>query len=138
MICKNPFNIRNKRYHKWIGQIASREGFCVFSDEKYCILAAATIIKNYYNHGLVTPRQLINRFVFSSEYYSDNIDNCISFVCTCYLPPDEPLHGQQQFVRFLERMSAFLHNPIPWLRISEVLFEFDFKFPNFLCDMSSY
>lgn len=130
MIAKNnPFNIRNNRKNKWQGQIGSRKGFCMFSDLKYGVRAAAIIIRNYYEHGLVTPRQIITRFAPPSE---NDTGSYISFVCVSYLPADEPLCGDQQFVRLLERMSAFEGNPIPWLRISEILSEYVFRFPDYL------
>lgn len=63
----NPLNIRYSEKNEWLGQTGERNGFCVFSEEKYGWRAAFVLLKNYYKKGFRTISQIIHRFAPPSE-----------------------------------------------------------------------
>lgn len=63
----NPLNIRYSEKNEWLGQTGERNGFCVFSEEKYGWRAAFVLLKNYYKKGFRTISQIIHRFAPASE-----------------------------------------------------------------------
>lgn len=63
----NPLNIRFSEKNQWLGQTGERNGFCVFSEEKYGWRAAFVLLKNYYKKGFRTISQIIHRFAPASE-----------------------------------------------------------------------
>ena len=74
----NPLNIRYSAKNEWLGQIGHRNGFCVFSEEKYGWRAAFVLLKNYYKKGFRTVSQIIHRFAPASE---NPTSSYVSFVC---------------------------------------------------------
>lgn len=74
----NPLNIRYSEVNQWLGQTGEKNGFCVFSEEKYGWRAAFILLRNYYKKGFRTISQIINRFAPSSE---NPTSNYIQFVC---------------------------------------------------------
>lgn len=63
----NPLNIRYSEKNQWLGQTGERNGFCVFSEEKYGWRAAFVLLKNYYKKGYRSISQIIHRFAPASE-----------------------------------------------------------------------
>ena len=74
----NPLNIRYSEKNQWLGQTGERNGFCVFSEEKYGWRAAFVLLKNYYKKGFRTISQIIHRFAPASE---NPTSSYVSFVC---------------------------------------------------------
>lgn len=74
----NPLNIRYSAKNEWLGQIGHRNGFCVFSEEKYGWRAAFVLLKNYYKKGFRTVSQIVHRFAPASE---NPTSSYVSFVC---------------------------------------------------------
>ena len=74
----NPLNIRYSAKNEWLGQIGHRNGFCVFSEEKYGWRAGFVLLKNYYKKGFRTVSQIIHRFAPASE---NPTSSYVSFVC---------------------------------------------------------
>lgn len=74
----NPLNIRYSTKNEWLGQIGHRNGFCVFSEEKYGWRAAFVLLKNYYKKGFRTVSQIVHRFAPASE---NPTSSYVSFVC---------------------------------------------------------
>lgn len=74
----NPLNIRYSEKNEWLGQTGERNGFCVFSEEKYGWRAAFVLLKNYYKKGFRTISQIIHRFAPASE---NPTSSYVSFVC---------------------------------------------------------
>lgn len=74
----NPLNIRYSVKNDWKGQIGERNGFCVFSDEKYGWRAAFILIKNYHKKGFRSVKQIIHRFAPASE---NPTSSYVEFVC---------------------------------------------------------
>ena len=75
----NPLNIRYSEKNEWLGQTGERNGFCVFSEEKYGWRAAFVLLKNYYKKGFRTISQIIHRFAPASE---NPTSSYVSFVCS--------------------------------------------------------
>lgn len=75
----NPLNIRYSEKNQWLGQTGERNGFCVFSEEKYGWRAAFVLLKNYYKKGFRTISQIIHRFAPASE---NPTSSYVSFVCS--------------------------------------------------------
>ncbi len=63
----NPLNIRYSEKNQWLGQTGERNGFCVFSEEKYGWRAAFVLLKNYHKKGFRTISQIVHRFAPASE-----------------------------------------------------------------------
>ena len=74
----NPLNIRYSAKNEWLGQIGHRNGFCVFSEEKYGWRAGFVLLKNYYKKGFRTVSQIVHRFAPASE---NPTSSYVSFVC---------------------------------------------------------
>ena len=74
----NPLNIRYSVKNDWKGQIGERNGFCVFSEEKYGWRAGFILLKNYYKKGFRTISQIVHRFAPASE---NPTSSYVSFVC---------------------------------------------------------
>lgn len=74
----NPLNIRYSVKNDWKGQIGERNGFCVFSEEKYGWRAGFILLKNYYKKGFRTITQIVHRFAPASE---NPTSSYVSFVC---------------------------------------------------------
>lgn len=74
----NPLNIRYSEKNEWLGQTGERNGFCVFSEEKYGWRAAFVLLKNYYKKGFRTVSQIVHRFAPASE---NPTSSYVSFVC---------------------------------------------------------
>lgn len=74
----NPLNIRYSEKNEWLGQIGERNGFCVFSEEKYGWRAGFVLLKNYHKKGFRTVSQIIHRFAPASE---NPTSSYVSFVC---------------------------------------------------------
>lgn len=74
----NPLNIRYSAKNDWKGQIGERNGFCVFSDEKYGWRAAFVLIKNYHKKGFSSVSKIIHRFAPASE---NPTSSYVDFVC---------------------------------------------------------
>lgn len=74
----NPLNIRYSEKNQWLGQTGERNGFCVFSDEKYGWRAAFVLLKNYHKKGFRTISQIIHRFAPASE---NPTSSYVDFVC---------------------------------------------------------
>ena len=77
-IRNNPLNIRYSGKNEWLGQTGERNGFCVFSEEKYGWRAAFILLKNYHKKGFRTISQIIHRFAPASE---NPTSSYVSFVC---------------------------------------------------------
>ena len=75
---KNPLNIRYSEKNEWLGQTGERNGFCVFSEEKYGWRAGFVLLKNYYKKGYRSISQIIHRFAPASE---NPTSSYVSFVC---------------------------------------------------------
>lgn len=63
----NPLNIRYSEKNQWLGQTGERNGFCVFSEEKFGWRAAFVLLKNYYKKGFRTISQIVHRFAPANE-----------------------------------------------------------------------
>ena len=74
----NPLNIRYSEKNEWLGQTGERNGFCVFSEEKFGWRAAFVLLKNYYKKGYRSISQIIHRFAPASE---NPTSSYVSFVC---------------------------------------------------------
>lgn len=74
----NPLNIRYSEKNQWLGQTGERNGFCVFSEEKYGWRAAFILLKNYYKKGFRTISQIVHRFAPASE---NPTSSYVEFVC---------------------------------------------------------
>lgn len=74
----NPLNIRYSEKNQWLGQTGERNGFCVFSEEKFGWRAGFVLLKNYYKKGFRTVSQIIHRFAPASE---NPTSSYVSFVC---------------------------------------------------------
>ena len=74
----NPLNIRYSEKNEWLGQTGERNGFCVFSEEKYGWRAAFILLKNYYKKGYRSVSQIVHRFAPASE---NPTSSYVSFVC---------------------------------------------------------
>ena len=74
----NPLNIRYSEKNEWLGQTGERNGFCVFSEEKFGWRAAFVLLKNYYKKGFRTVSQIVHRFAPASE---NPTSSYVSFVC---------------------------------------------------------
>ena len=74
----NPLNIRYSEKNQWLGQTGERNGFCVFSEEKYGWRAGFVLLKNYYKKGFRTVSQIVHRFAPASE---NPTSSYVSFVC---------------------------------------------------------
>lgn len=74
----NPLNIRYVITNQWLGQTGERNGFCVFSEEKFGWRAAFVLLKNYHKKGFRTISQIIHRFAPASE---NPTSSYVDFVC---------------------------------------------------------
>lgn len=74
----NPLNIRYSDKNDWLGQVGERNGFCVFSDDKYGWRAAFILIKNYHKKGFSSINKIIHRFAPASE---NPTSSYVGFVC---------------------------------------------------------
>lgn len=74
----NPLNIRYVITNQWLGQVGERNGFCVFSEEKFGWRAAFVLLKNYHKKGFRTISQIIHRFAPASE---NPTSSYVEFVC---------------------------------------------------------
>ena len=74
----NPLNIRYSEKNEWLGQTGERNGFCVFSEEKFGWRAAFVLLKNYYKKGYRSVSQIVHRFAPASE---NPTSSYVSFVC---------------------------------------------------------
>lgn len=74
----NPLNIRYSEKNEWLGQTGERNGFCVFSEEKFGWRAAFILLKNYYKKGYRSVSQIVHRFAPASE---NPTSSYVSFVC---------------------------------------------------------
>lgn len=74
----NPLNIRYVITNQWLGQVGERNGFCVFSEEKFGWRAAFVLLKNYHKKGFRTISQIIHRFAPASE---NPTSSYVDFVC---------------------------------------------------------
>ena len=116
----NPFNIRNNRRNKWLGQIGSRNGFCSFCSLDHGIRAAAYILMiSYRRFGICTIEGIINRFAPSSE---NDTWNYIRYVCsvTGFLKSTQ-LFETADYVKVLFAMSSMEGNPLSLEQIRHTL-----------------
>lgn len=74
----NPLNIRYVITNQWLGQVGERNGFCVFSEEKFGWRAAFVLLKNYHKKGFRTISQIVHRFAPASE---NPTSSYVDFVC---------------------------------------------------------
>lgn len=77
----NPMNIRPySKTGKWMGQIAVKNGFCVFSKPEYSIrVACYLIMKSYRRVGCYTVQQIIERY---APYCENSTMNYVGYVCS--------------------------------------------------------
>lgn len=74
----NPLNIRYVITNQWLGQVGERNGFCVFSEEKFGWRAAFVLLKNYHKKGFRSVSQIVHRFAPASE---NPTSSYVDFVC---------------------------------------------------------
>lgn len=74
----NPLNIRYSVKNDWLGQVGERNGFCVFSEEKYGWRAAFVLLKNYNKKGFRSIKRIVHRFAPASE---NPTSSYVAFVC---------------------------------------------------------
>lgn len=74
----NPLNIRYSAKNDWLGQVGERNGFCVFSEEKYGWRAAFVLLKNYGKKGFRSVNDIIHRFAPASE---NPTSSYVDYVC---------------------------------------------------------
>lgn len=74
----NPLNIRYSVKNDWLGQVGERNGFCVFSEEKYGWRAAFVLLKNYNKKGYRSIKTIVHRFAPASE---NPTSSYVAFVC---------------------------------------------------------
>ena len=124
----NPFNIRNNRKNKWLGQIGSRKGFCQFSSLDYGVRAACIILANYRKFGISTIFDIIKRWAPPSE------NDCIGYIRYIHLKTGiysfSPLESEDQYVRVLVAMSEMEGNPVSPDVIFHLINQFNIKFFN--------
>ena len=109
----NPFNIRDNKRNKWLGQIGSCKGFCEFSQMDFGIRAVVIIVMvNYRRFGFKTISSIINRFAPPSE---NNTDNYIRFLTShTEIAPLASLESEDQYCRVLVAMSQMEGNPVTY------------------------
>lgn len=122
----NPFNIRNNKGNKWLGQIGSRKGFCEFSQMDFGIRAAVKIVMvNYRRFGFKTISSIINRF---APPFENNTDNYIQFIVSyTKIAPLKPLESEDQYCRVLQAMSQMEGNPVTYDQILHVIKLYNLK-----------
>ena len=74
----NPLNIRYSEKNEWLGQTGERNGFCVFSEEKYGWRAAFSLLKKYNKKGNRSVTQIVHRIAPASQ---NPTSSYVSFVC---------------------------------------------------------
>lgn len=122
----NPFNIRNNRKNKWLGQIGSQRGFCCFSQLDYGIRAACVILANYRKYGLSTIMQIVSRFAPPDE---NDTKAYVRFVIKqTGIASYDILNSDDQYVRVLVAMSHMEGNSIAPDQVFDVINKFNINF----------
>ena len=127
----NPFNIRNSKRNKWLGQIGSTKGFCNFSQLDFGVRAAVKIVMvNYRRFGIKTIRDIINRFAPPSE--NDSEDYVRFVVSRTQISPLRNLESEDQYVRVRTAMSQMEGNPVSPDVIFHVISKYNLKMSVFV------
>ena len=123
----NPLNIRYSKSNKWIGQVGSNKGFCVFSSMDFGLRAGFFLLRNYIRKGFNTPSLIINRFAPCNE--NDTL-SYISYVSKGWNgDKNHIISTREDLALLVSRMSYFESNyKISVARILELFNKFNFKF----------
>lgn len=65
--CNNPLNIRFSPMNKWLGQVDSKKGFCVFDTLEHGFRAALVLLCNYQRKGYDTISKIISHWAPETE-----------------------------------------------------------------------
>ena len=100
----NPLNIRHNPKNKWLGQIGSDNGFCVFKDRHHGFRAAFILLHTYYTiYGFRTIDAIIERWAPPEENPTANYINYVLGMC-----PNLKMDGSRfMYVQLLSAMACF-------------------------------
>ena len=66
--CNNPLNIRFSPMNKWLGQVDSKKGFCVFDTLEHGFRAALVLLCNYQRKGYDTISKIVSHWAPETEH----------------------------------------------------------------------
>ena len=114
MIAKNnPFNIRNSKSNKWLGQTGSRKGFCIFDCRSTGIRAAVKLVMiNYRKFGVNTILKIVRRFCPDGDGDNNSLEYARQVVKKTGIYSAQVLNSEDEYVRVLVAMSQVEGNPV--------------------------
>lgn len=111
VVNKNPLNIRYSERNRWIGQIGSNKGFCVFSSMDYGLRAACLLVRKYIRRGDNTIAKIIRKWAPPSENdtsaYIRYVVAMMDRLSSCPTKRDDVIFSMEQFYILIFAMAHY-------------------------------